>query len=301
MSGWIKLNRCLLNNTAWRECTPVQNRILITLMLRASYKPEKRIINGCIVELAEGQLATTVKGIVDMCECSEVTVKKVRTALKLFESAGIIKVEATECYTLITIVNTDEETEKNTNAGTVSDTESQKESKDANTAQNAALTADETDFSYPARAKDGQAEGKEGAKDGQAMGKERALIKEINNKELNKYNNKIMCASTHTQKADIPELEQVRLYIDENGIKADAERFFYHYGSVGWMMGRQPITDWKAALRKWSVNGLDKANTAPNTANGGEKQASGNTASKNTRFEQRTYTEEELERAFSRE
>ena len=31
----------------------------------------------------------------------------------------------------------------------------------------------------------------------------------------------------------------------------DCERFYDHYESVGWYVGKAPMVDWKAMVRKW--------------------------------------------------
>ena len=48
-----------------------------------------------------------------------------------------------------------------------------------------------------------------------------------------------------------PTLEQVKAYCFERGNKVDAERWFDYYTSNGWKVGRNPMKDWKAAVRTW--------------------------------------------------
>jgi hypothetical protein len=49
-----------------------------------------------------------------------------------------------------------------------------------------------------------------------------------------------------------PTLEQVRVYIAEKGYPVDAEKWWHHYESNGWMVGRVPMKKWKAAVFTWS-------------------------------------------------
>ena len=51
-----------------------------------------------------------------------------------------------------------------------------------------------------------------------------------------------------------PSLEEVKTFCKENGIRVDAERFYYHYESVGWMVGKAKMKNWKATIRKWEVD-----------------------------------------------
>ena len=48
-----------------------------------------------------------------------------------------------------------------------------------------------------------------------------------------------------------PSVEDVREYCKEKGYNVDPERFVDYYTSNGWKVGRNPMKDWKAALRSW--------------------------------------------------
>lgn len=49
-----------------------------------------------------------------------------------------------------------------------------------------------------------------------------------------------------------PTLEEVQRYCLENGYDIDAERFIDYYTSNGWMVGKNKMKDWKAAVRTWA-------------------------------------------------
>lgn len=49
-----------------------------------------------------------------------------------------------------------------------------------------------------------------------------------------------------------PSLTEVREYIAEKGYHMDAEAFVDFYTSKGWKVGREPMKDWKAAVRNWN-------------------------------------------------
>jgi len=48
-----------------------------------------------------------------------------------------------------------------------------------------------------------------------------------------------------------PTLEEVKAYCQERGNKVDAERFIDFYESKGWMIGKNKMKSWKAAVRTW--------------------------------------------------
>lgn len=51
-----------------------------------------------------------------------------------------------------------------------------------------------------------------------------------------------------------PDLSEVMAYCDERGNGVDAEAWMDHYTSNGWRVGRNPMKDWKAAVRTWERN-----------------------------------------------
>ena len=48
-----------------------------------------------------------------------------------------------------------------------------------------------------------------------------------------------------------PTVEEVRAYCQERKNKVDPEQFVDFYASKGWMIGKNPMKDWKAAVRTW--------------------------------------------------
>lgn len=80
-----------------------------------------------------------------------------------------------------------------------------------------------------------------------------------------------------------PTTQDVADYCKEKGITTvDAERFVDFYSSKGWMVGKNKMKDWKAAVRNW---GRKDAAAEPNNTKG----------NKFTNFEQRSYDYRELE------
>lgn len=51
-----------------------------------------------------------------------------------------------------------------------------------------------------------------------------------------------------------PSVEEVSAYCKERGSTVDAQRFVNYYSSNGWKVGRNPMKDWKAAVRTWERN-----------------------------------------------
>jgi hypothetical protein len=51
-----------------------------------------------------------------------------------------------------------------------------------------------------------------------------------------------------------PSVESLSAYASELGFIMDANQFYDHYEARGWMIGKNPMKDWKAAVRTWKRN-----------------------------------------------
>ena len=56
-----------------------------------------------------------------------------------------------------------------------------------------------------------------------------------------------------------PTLEEVKDYCFERGNQVDAEQFIDFYSSKGWMVGKNPMKDWKACVRTWEKRNQPKS------------------------------------------
>ena len=67
-----------------------------------------------------------------------------------------------------------------------------------------------------------------------------------------------VAARTHT----IPSLSEVESYCRERGNQVNPQRFMDFYTANGWRVGKNPMKDWKAAVRSWESNGMDRERPA---------------------------------------
>ena len=68
-----------------------------------------------------------------------------------------------------------------------------------------------------------------------------------------------------------PTLEEVKAYCQERGNRVDPERFIDYYTANGWKVGKNPMKDWKAAVRTWERQDTQKARTRNTLLNYDEK------------------------------
>jgi predicted phage replisome organizer len=64
-----------------------------------------------------------------------------------------------------------------------------------------------------------------------------------------------------------PTIDEVKAYCDERQNNVDADRFIDYYTANGWLVGKNKMRDWKAAVRTWERNGYD-----------GKQQSAGNSS-----------------------
>jgi len=55
-----------------------------------------------------------------------------------------------------------------------------------------------------------------------------------------------------------PTLEEVRAYCLERGNGVDPEKWYAFYEAKGWMIGKNKMKDWRAAVRTWEKNSKPK-------------------------------------------
>ena len=71
-----------------------------------------------------------------------------------------------------------------------------------------------------------------------------------NNEYININNNSLYKkGSSRFQK---PTIEEIRQYCLEKGYNVDAEQFFNFYESKGWVVGKAPMKNWRAAVCTWN-------------------------------------------------
>ncbi len=74
-----------------------------------------------------------------------------------------------------------------------------------------------------------------------------------------------------------PSLAEVQEYCAERGNRVDAEHFCDFYASKGWMVGKNKMKDWKAAVRNWERQDAERAEGQTGVhRQGASKQSGGN-------------------------
>lgn len=73
-------------------------------------------------------------------------------------------------------------------------------------------------------------------------------------KELEIDKDKEIVKEKKTKRFTKPTLEEIKSYCSERNNNVNPERFLDYYESNGWRVGKNPMKDWKAAIRTWERN-----------------------------------------------
>ena len=84
-----------------------------------------------------------------------------------------------------------------------------------------------------------------------------------------------------------PTAEEVQAYAGERGYEGfSTERFIAYYESNGWKVGRNPMKDWRAAVRNWASRDMEPSPNRSKPKNPALE------------YEQRTYTDSDFDGMF---
>ena len=61
----------------------------------------------------------------------------------------------------------------------------------------------------------------------------------------------------------VPNIDDISLYCKERKNKVDPERFFDFYESKGWMVGKNKMKSWQAAVRNWEKSDKEEQKKQP--------------------------------------
>lgn len=66
--------------------------------------------------------------------------------------------------------------------------------------------------------------------------------------------------SSNAKRFTPPTVDEVSVYVHENGYNINPQRFVDFYAAKGWMIGPNKMKDWKAAVRTWVLNDRNGGN-----------------------------------------
>lgn len=221
MKGYIKIHRKFRDWEWYSE--PVVKDVFLHLLITASWEDSR--YKGH--EIKAGQTIITVSGLASELG---VSTRQVRTAIEKLESTGEITRKTTNRFTVVTV-------------------------------ENWSLYQADYDDDDKQMTNKRQTDGKQMTNGWQTDDK-RTLYKEYKKTRIQENNNSARTRVSHgdgVSKFVKPTLQEVKAYCIERGNDVDPERFINHYEANGWMVGKNKMKDWRAAVRNWERNRASKS------------------------------------------
>ena len=222
MAGWIKIYQSIQEHWIWQD--PLKLKWWLDMLMLAEWKDKKVTINMKLYVIKRGQIMASVSFLRERWAYFDDEKKRripapntILKFLSLLEADGMIIRDMEKLpnrITLITICNyNDYQQVKLPEDNALNNTANNTAN---NTLNNTANNEIEEYIEY----------------------KEIKNIKEINQRK----------ADAAFQK---PNIEEIKAYIETKGYSVDAETFFNFYESKGWMIGKNKMKNWHAAIATW--------------------------------------------------
>ena len=81
-------------------------------------------------------------------------------------------------------------------------------------------------------------------------------------KEEDKEKDKEKEKKSESKRFTPPTVDEVKAYCSERNNNVDAQRFVDYYTSNGWLVGKNKMKDWKAAVRTWERNNTSSSKSS---------------------------------------
>lgn len=223
-NGWICLHRCIQKHWIWQDAN--RFKWWVDLLLRANHEDKKVLIESTLVECKRGELITSLYALAKDWGVSR---DVVRHFLQLLESDNMIVRKVATKYTQIIICNyASYQDVPTTNSLQSHD----------NSTTNSLQTHPNNNYNNDNNI---------------------TSVSVGSSEEQPKRTQKGVKRKAFTP----PTLEQVEQFCKDNNLRVNAQKFFYHYESNGWMAGRVKMKSWEATLQKWNNSEYDNNSSTP--------------------------------------
>jgi predicted transcriptional regulator len=209
----------------WIFSDPWKFRNWIDLLTLVNHQEQKVNIKGVILTCKRGETLCSLDTLAKRWNCDK---SKVRRFLKLLESDSMIVLKSEQITTRLTICKYElYQGERNAN-----ETKTKRKRNGSETQ----MTPNKN---------------------------EKNEYNEENENNLTNPTEVELVISTR-KKFLIPSISEISTYCKERNNEVNPEQFYDHYQSNGWMVGKNKMKDWKAAVRTWEKNGYSKPHQSNN-------------------------------------
>ncbi len=224
--GYISLHRKVMQNFLFKEKRAFSKfEAWLYLLMNANHTDTKVLLGNQLINVKKGSFITSEIKLMAEFSWSK---SKLRTFLSLLESQSMIEKVTDSKKTTLTIVKY-------------------------------------SDYQEHQTAKKPQKNRKPTAKELRSDTDNNENNDNKDNNENNITNPTEVELVMSTQKRFIiPLISEISTYCKERNNEVNPEQFYDHYQSNGWMVGKNKMKDWKAAVRTWEKNGYSKPHQSNN-------------------------------------
>lgn len=261
--GFIKLSRKFFKNPLWKEPRQYsRSEAWLDLIFMARFEDSQQILRNRVIEVQRGEIIASRRFLEERWSWGST---KVVNFLNYLQNNGMVNQRQTSGQTIIILCNYDTYNPPQTSGY-------DKNKPVTNQSQTSDKPVTNQNKEYKERE-----ESKEGKENnisplspigdippGESVPEE----KNDNPKGSNQQEPKKEKSSAKKERKVFvpPSVDEVTQYCKENGYTVNPVKFVSYYTSNGWMVGRNKMQDWKAAVITWQSNGN----------NYGERQLSAN-------------------------
>lgn len=245
MDGWIKINRKIAEHWLWQDAERL--KWWLDLLFMAAWEDKEVLHDAHKFTLHRGQMIASISFLAERWGRNNNTVIKY---LKLLEAENMIIRKVLHRQTaIITICNYESYQDKGSNtidrqidskANTIVDS--------INEGRLGSLIDSITDTIIPCD-KSSYEQSDDDTVDSIVNRQVNTIVN--GNKEIKEIKENNREGKRRKPPFHPPSLEDVKSYVQEKGYSVDAEQFVNFYESKGWMVGKNKMSNWHAAIATW--------------------------------------------------
>lgn len=216
-SGWVKIHRKILHSPIFDNANLL--KVWFWCLCKATHEPRKHLVGNQLVELEAGQFVFGRKSAALDLKMKERTVYDYMNVLEKLE---MLNIKSTNKFSVVTVMKWDFYQGRD-------DVDQQQKDNNPTTIQHQSNNSPTT------------VQHKQECKE----------LKNVKNVKNISPPNISPPRGDASQRFTPPSVDEVRAYCQERRNGVDPQAFVDFYTSKGWMVGKNKMKDWRAAVRNW--------------------------------------------------
>ena len=210
-NGWVKIHRKILRSPIFDNANLL--KVWVWCLCKATHEPRKNLVGNQLVELEAGQFVFGRKAAALDLKMKERTIYDY---MKVLEKLEMLNIKSTNKFSVVTVMKWDFYQGRD-------DVDQQQEQQQTNINPTSSQQQSNTNKN----------------------------VKNVKNVKNISPPNISPPRGDAPQRFKPPSVDEVSAYCQERGSGVDPQAFVDFYASKGWMVGKNKMKDWRAAVRNW--------------------------------------------------